>query len=301
MPQPRFERRADEPHGRQRFAADLAARTLRLREDCHIPRFAPPHTIDWALLYSFLGPSQTLERRQPLPATALCLIPGRAPTGYCPVYGFQTECGRTNWVRLIVEAVTNHSLDGVFIDGFQGCAIDDANPTGGCCPGGSPGSQCSAQQKTAWMMGLREALWALKAALGKLKKTIICNKTGGTYACGTDSTKCFCDASNSERFGGGPGGVVQLTDYHKLNPEGGVIVHVPHINDGQEIFNTALAAFLLGASAGDGFGIGFQYECRRGGWLDTDKCARRHTEDPKCCWAPDIRIHIILTLFCLVC
>ena len=52
---------------------------------------------------------------------------------------------------------------------------------------------------------LSEALWALKAALAKLKKTIICNKTGGTYACGTDSTKCFCDASNSERFGGGPG------------------------------------------------------------------------------------------------
>ena len=101
----------------------------------------------------------------------------------------------------------------------------------------------------------------------------------------------------------------------------GVIVHVPHINDGGkiierssflrrfvssyllttehlprqardkhirenstktfclllhvagDIFNRALAAFLLGAYDGYGFGIGFQYECRHGGWLDTDKYA----------------------------
>ena len=39
--------------------------------------------------------------------------------GYCPVYGFQTQCGRDNWVRLIVESVENNTLDGVFIDGFQ--------------------------------------------------------------------------------------------------------------------------------------------------------------------------------------
>jgi hypothetical protein len=194
--------------------------------------------------------------------------------GYCPVYGFQTECGRDNWVRLIVDAVTQNDLDGVFIDGFQGCAIDDAHPNmQGCCPGGVAGSQCNAAQKTAWMLGLRQALWALKGALGALNKTIICNKTGGTYACGTDSTKCFCDASNSERFGGGPGGVINLVDYHALNPEGGVIVHVPHINDNIGIFNTALAAFLLGAYDGYGFGIGFDYECGKGGWLETAKYA----------------------------
>jgi len=54
--------------------------------------------------------------------------------GYCPVYGFDTDCGRGNWTALIVKAVTKNKLDGVFIDGFQGCAIDDANPSGGCCP-----------------------------------------------------------------------------------------------------------------------------------------------------------------------
>ena len=35
----------------------------------------------------------------------------------------------------------------------------------------------------------------------------------------------------------------------------------------------ALAAFLLGAYDGTGFGIGFQYQCENGGWLETDKHA----------------------------
>jgi hypothetical protein len=49
-----------------------------------------------------------------------------------------------------------------------------------------------------------------------------------------------------------------------------VIVHVPHINGNVGIFNTSFAAFLLGAYNGTGFGIGFQYDCEQGGWLDLD-------------------------------
>jgi hypothetical protein len=60
-------------------------------------------------------------------------------------------------------------------------------------------------------------------------------------------------------------------DYDKANPRGGVIVHVPHINAGTEKFEQAFAAFLLGAGDGHGFGLGFQYECARGGWLAVDK------------------------------
>ena len=48
-------------------------------------------------------------------------------------------------------------------------------------------------------------------------------------------------------------------------------MHVPHINDGEATFQRAFAAFLLGAGDGHGFGLGFQYECARGGWLETDK------------------------------
>ena len=50
-----------------------------------------------------------------------------------------------------------------------------------------------------------------------------------------------------------------------------MIVHVPHINGNTAIFNRALAGFLLGAYDGYGFGIGFQYGCREGGWLELDK------------------------------
>ena len=97
-------------------------------------------------------------------------------------------------MRLIVEAVKDNDLDGVFIDGFQGC-----DPEGkGCRVLGSTG----AAQSAAWMAGLKAALFALAAALGDLK-TIICNETGNTYFC-DGAEKCFCSASNSERFGGGP-------------------------------------------------------------------------------------------------
>lgn len=184
-------------------------------------------------------------------------------TGFCPVFGFDTACGREAWVRLIVDAVQTNDLDGVFIDGFQGC-----DPmASGCRVLGHSGQA----QTAAWMSGLKSALYALAAALAGLgNKTIICNETGNTYACDGEAN-CFCNASNSERFGGGPPGAVQLMDYAKANPDGGVVVHVPHINDGMAIFEQAFAAFLLGAGDGDGFGLGFQYECGRGGWLEVDK------------------------------
>ena len=124
-------------------------------------------------------------------------------TGYCPVFGFDTQCGAENWVRLIVEAVTENKLDGVFIDGFQGC-----DPFAQSCRvlhGSTPA------QNTAWMAGLKSALFALAAALAKLgNKTIICNETGNTYFCdGAD--ECFCSASNDERFGSGPPGTLRVT------------------------------------------------------------------------------------------
>ena len=34
-------------------------------------------------------------------------------TGYCPVFGFDTQCGKEQWVKLIVQAVEKNKLDGV--------------------------------------------------------------------------------------------------------------------------------------------------------------------------------------------
>lgn len=221
-------------------------------------------------------------------------VPGKAyPFGACYTYGFDTECGRQAWVKFIVDTVEQQNLDGIFIDGFQGC--DPSVPNGSC----RVLSKCTAQVATAWMQGLNSSLWALAQAFAGKNKTVICNDTGQTYACDSE-IGCFCTASNDERFGGGISGAVSLMDYNKVrqsrnepshstrfflvivsshvhllpqeNPRGGVIVHVPHIapyNAG--IFNRSFAAFLLGAYDGYGFGIGFQYDCQLGGWLDVDK------------------------------
>jgi hypothetical protein len=79
-------------------------------------------------------------------------------------------------------------LDGVFIDGFQGCT-----PEGGC-----PRvlATCDADTSTAWLAGLNTTMWQLRAGLDavaieeseaarttKKNKTIICNGTGGMYDC----------------------------------------------------------------------------------------------------------------------
>ena len=57
----------------------------------------------------------------------------------CYVYGFQTQCGRDAWVKFAVDTVSKGGLQGVFIDGFQGCS-----PEGKAC--GRALSTCSAQQ-----------------------------------------------------------------------------------------------------------------------------------------------------------
>jgi hypothetical protein len=116
------------------------------------------------------------------------------PNGYCPVFGFDTTCGQDAWVKLIVDTVNEQDLDGVFIDGFQGC--DPFDDRCRVLKGTTP-----AQDKS-WVAGLKSALFALAAALGK-GKTIICNQTGQTYDCDGEA-ECFCSASNEERFGGGP-------------------------------------------------------------------------------------------------
>ena len=46
----------------------------------------------------------------------------------------------------------------------------------------------------------------------------------------------------------------------------GVIVHVPHNEVNNAVYNSSLASFLLGAADHDAYGIGFGYECAEGGW-----------------------------------
>eukprot|EP00947_MAST-08B_sp_MAST-8B-sp1_P003433 g3433.t1 len=71
-------------------------------------------------------------------------IPGSEfPFGVCVTYGFDSECGRKQWVKSITDACELYDLDGVFIDGFQGCT-----PAEGC---NRLLSKTDDATKTAWL------------------------------------------------------------------------------------------------------------------------------------------------------
>ena len=185
----------------------------------------------------------------------------------CHVYGFQTKCGQDAWVKFAVDTVTKGNMQGVFIDGFQGCS-----PEGGAC--GRALATCSATQSKSWLDGLSDALWQLHQqflALGN--KTIICNGTGEMFAC-NNKAKCYCDAANKERFYPNENDLEQVDDAAADDNGSGQpfwgIIHVPHIDDGRNNFNKSLAGFLAtagGAGTPFGYGVGFEYECEGGGWL----------------------------------
>ena len=171
-------------------------------------------------------------------------------------------------MKTITDACEEYDLDGVFIDGFQGYS-----PSGGF--NRVLGSCAPATQK-AWLSGLNASLWALHKnfTTGKnagKKKKIICNQTGGTFNCDVTTGECYCTASNEERWGGGSDGVQVLQEYDAAHPAKGVIVHVPHVAVNNDIYNSSLAAFLLGAGDNDAYGVGFGYVCSSGGWLAGEK------------------------------
>ena len=199
----------------------------------------------------------------------------------CHVYGFNTKCGRDAWVKFAVDTVSNGSLDGVFIDGFQGCT-----PEGGC---GRALATCDEATSTAWLAGLNETMWQLRAGLDaiedtalvrangsssktKKNKTIVCNGTGQMYDCG-GRKPCWCDAANKERFYPNENDLAQVAAAaNGTSWRGGDfwgIIHVPHIDAGFANFNKSLAGFLAtagGNGAAFGYGWGFQYDCEGGGW-----------------------------------
>ena len=80
--------------------------------------------------------------------------PGHYPFGACVVYGFNTECGSAQWTKSITDACEQYDLDGVFIDGFQGC--DPFGPGGGACP--RLLGHCDAETSAAWLKGLKRSL-----------------------------------------------------------------------------------------------------------------------------------------------
>jgi hypothetical protein len=155
---------------------------------------------------------------------------------YCDLFA---NCVQA-WVDFAVKTVESGNLQGVFIDGFQGCDPYASNPTSTC---GMVLKNCTAEARKVWVTGLNTSLWELRARLGK-NKTIVCNGTGGMYRC-NGKLPCFCDGANKERFYGNAGDLEQVREHGELqNGTLGALVHVPHIDVGLRMFNKSLAGFL---------------------------------------------------------
>ena len=185
------------------------------------------------------------------------------------VWDFGTECGMERWLNTS-RAMVAGGLNGIFLDGFQGC---DPFTKGGCTRVCKSKAGCDPAVLERWNAGLRAAMWRLKREILGENGTFICNSTPGPYACvGNTSTPvedCPCDGTNDERGGGSFGHEEIVDQIDATDGEYAMLTHVPHGND-KPVMLKSVPQFLMAASKYQYLGSGFGYECSSGGWLTTD-------------------------------
>ena len=191
------------------------------------------------------------------------------------VWDFGSTCGVESWLNTSRQLITHGGLDGVFLDGFQGC--DPFSP-GGCSRVCTSKVGCDAATMARWNAGLRAAIWRLKREILGANGTLVCNYTPGPYLCDRNASDpswnpiddCPCDGTNDER-GGGNWEHEQLVDAVDAQGRGAylMLTHVPHADDAAVMLR-AVPLFLMAAEAYQYLGSGFGYECTGSGWLTTD-------------------------------
>lgn len=200
------------------------------------------------------------------------------------VWDFGKECGVESWLNTSRDLITKGGLNGIFIDGFQGC---DPFTTLGCQRVCKSSAGCDPDTMKKWNEGLRNALWRLKKEILGENGTLICNYTPGPYACDKNASvpnwnpiaNCPCDGTNDER-GGGSFDHEQLVD--TIDDSYGdylMLTHVPHAND-QVVMLQSIPKFLMAASKYQYLGTGFGYECSSDGWLTSDSKIRHAFSAP---------------------
>ncbi|KAH8097596.1 voltage-gated potassium channel [Aureococcus anophagefferens] len=162
------------------------------------------------------------------------------------VWDFGSECGAERWLNTSRALVTAGKLNGVFIDGFQGC-----NPFEGD-------------------MGC-----VRREILGK-NGTLICNYTPGPFTCDPSKpiAECPCDGTNDERGGGNFDHVASIAEIEATQGDYAMLTHVPHANDDHTLLKS-MAQFLIAASDYQYHGSGFGYECGADGWLARSDAVER--------------------------
>ena len=101
------------------------------------------------------------------------------------VWDFGKECGVESWLNTSRDLITKGGLNGIFIDGFQGC---DPFTHQGCQRVCKSSAGCDAETMQKWNEGLRKSLWRLKKEILGENGTLVCNYTPGPYACDKNNT-----------------------------------------------------------------------------------------------------------------
>ena len=199
------------------------------------------------------------------------------------VWDFGTDCGVEAWLNTSRAMITEGGLDGIFIDGFQGCNPFEGVDKGlaGCTRVCTSKAGCDPDVMVAWNRGLVKAMWRLKREILGENGTLICNYTPGPFTC--DPAKpiadCPCDGTNDERGGGSWDHVKSIADLEAAQGDYAMLTHVPHGNIDSKL-EESVAQFLMAASDYQYHGSGFGYECGQDGWLSRSDDVERMYSAP---------------------
>merc|ERR1719271_1490793 len=108
------------------------------------------------------------------------------------------SCGFERWLNTSRMMIAG-GLNGIFLDGFQGCDPFDGN---GCQRVCTSKAGCDKETMAKWNAGLIQALWMLKKEVLGKNGTLVCNSTPGPYECkykGNPIEDCPCDGTFDER------------------------------------------------------------------------------------------------------
>jgi len=178
------------------------------------------------------------------------------------------SCGFDRWLNTS-RAMVAGGINGIFIDGFQGCDPFDGN---GCQRVCTSKAGCDKETMKKWNAGLIQALWTLKKEILGKDGTVVCNYTPGPYFCKVGSRPvedCPCDGTNDERGGGNWDHMSMVANVDATDGDYLMLTHVPHGNDKGALM-PSIARFLMAATKYQYHGSGFGYECSTGGWLTQD-------------------------------
>ena len=154
------------------------------------------------------------------------------------VWDFGSECGAERWLNTSRALVTAGGLDGVFIDGFQGCNPFEGDM--GCVRVCTSKAGCDDETMKRWNAGLVAALWRLKREILGENGTLICNYTPGPFTCDPSKpiSECPCDGTNDERGGGNFDHVSSIAEIEATQGDYAMLTHVPHTSStGRRIFD----------------------------------------------------------------